>query len=65
MEKFKLAYIVPWPEYQQYQELSDFLIHSWAVEDENNNSICIIEKDWLDATLKREEDKKYAGFWDL
>jgi hypothetical protein len=61
----ELAYIIPWPEYQQYQELPDILKHSWCVDDEDGNNLCVIEKEWLDKAVEMYKDKQYAGFWDV
>lgn len=60
----KIGYIFYWPDYQQYEDLPDFYHHAWHTDD-TDVQMCVVEKDWLDAAIKREEDKKYAGFWDM
>lgn len=64
IQNASLGYIFRWPDYQQYEDLPNFNEHSYYSCD-LTNQIVVIEKDWLDAALKREEDKKYAGFWDM
>ena len=64
IQNTSLGYIFRWPDYQQYEDLPNFNEHSYYSCDVTNQ-IVVIEKDWLDAAIKREEDKKYAGFWDM
>ena len=64
IQNVSLGYIFRWPDYQQYEDLPDFNKHSYYSCDVTNQ-IVVIEKDWLDAAIKRKEDEKYAGFWDM
>lgn len=64
IENASLGYIFYWPDYQKYEELPEFNKHSFYTCDSTNQMV-VIEKDWLDAAIKREQDKQYAGFWDV
>lgn len=64
IQNVSLGYIFRWPDYQQYEDFPNFKEHSYYSCDVTNQ-IVVIEKDWLDAAIKRERDKQYAGFWDV